>query len=222
MVRASDRRNRVTRTTSVMKKTFEFFVITGIALTVAGASGTLYICAGTYTTTEIDSDNELHIGTSGQSIIGVGTVIIDATGVSNTCLVTAGYDNLTISNIDFRNAGIAMIYITQGSSNVLIDSCIFTGNQGGDGIYGMVKYDLDVTDITISNNYFHDMNDKGVRFKMDGVDADNYTAISHTINILSNIFADITGNGIYFEYENYSDSLDDSREFYGITITDNK
>jgi hypothetical protein len=56
------------------------------ALNASSTDGVLHICAGTYSTTELDSDSILNATHSGQTIRNYGTVILDAFGGSNAAI----------------------------------------------------------------------------------------------------------------------------------------
>jgi len=102
------------------------------ALTAAGASGTLNICAGTYTTTMIDAVIDaaglLATQGAGQTINAVGSVVLDGTGVADHVLLV-NHANTTINGLTLQNAGAwkADLYLNANSGGSVINDvkCLY-------------------------------------------------------------------------------------------------
>lgn len=99
------------------------------ALAASGASGTLNICAGTYTTTMIDAADGLDATAAAQMINGIGTVIIDGSDIADGVFQTGTIDDGTINNVQFvANAGTTrLIYVLDGATGWVFNGCVFSG-----------------------------------------------------------------------------------------------
>jgi hypothetical protein len=101
------------------------------ALTTAGASGFLYICEGTYTDAQIDSDDSLKITANNQTITGVGNVILDGHEAYRGVIyldAESSFTGTTIDNLIIRNSlsnGIHSGIGTDNDLNTEIKNCIF-------------------------------------------------------------------------------------------------
>lgn len=92
------------------------------ALTAAGASGFCYICAGTYSGTDIDASDGLDTTASNQTIEGVGAAILDGSSTSDD-MVTFNHANLLLKNLTIQNVSSgnsAMRFIGSGSAESVI------------------------------------------------------------------------------------------------------
>ena len=100
------------------------------ALTVAGTDGTLYICAGTYSGTEIDASDCLDTKATGQTIIGVGSAVIDGVGISDD-VISISHHNTTIQNLTIQGASSGKYNLTGNdrTGTVLSDSILQNGSR---------------------------------------------------------------------------------------------
>lgn len=111
------------------------------ALTAAGSNGTLNICSGTYTGTMIDTSDGLDTTAGNQTINGIGTVEIDATGRNDHAISLVNAGTTTITGIKFTgtDSGKYAIFATypfalhnveiSGSDRAISTTANFTMNQ---------------------------------------------------------------------------------------------
>lgn len=95
----------------------------------AGAGGTLYLNAGTYSGTQIDSADGLDPTANGQRLIGVGEVVIDGRGVADEVFETGAFDSGMVQNIIFLadDTNTRILYIADGATEWTISGCTFKG-----------------------------------------------------------------------------------------------
>jgi hypothetical protein len=104
------------------------------ALAAAGVGGALYICPGTYTTTEIDAADGLDSTAANQSIIGVGTVILDGTDINDN-IITLAHDAVIVQSIIFQNSFVGKRhYRTTAGTNFVVNDCTFIMDSTDTGI----------------------------------------------------------------------------------------
>ena len=99
------------------------------ALNAAGASGTLNICAGTYSGTMIDASDGLDSTANGQTINGIGAVIINAASSADHALYV-NHTPYIVKNITLSGAPAAGgKYDAMVSKNSTFDNVIFSGGD---------------------------------------------------------------------------------------------
>ena len=110
------------------------------ALTATGAGGTLYLYEGTYSGTEIDATTGIHPKASNQTITGIGTVIIDATGINDHGIHNS-QNAVTINNLTLKTkAGYWAYYGTiLNSTDLTIQANGMGINVNGAGINTRMK-----------------------------------------------------------------------------------
>ena len=118
------------------------------AITASGALGITYVCSN-LTETELDADSKIGFSNSGQSLIGVGTVVLDGNGVPAQVIYTDNIDGITISNIGVTGATAEGITF-RNANNLIIDSCIVYRNSTV-GIFIYAR-DQNITGLQITNN----------------------------------------------------------------------
>ena len=132
----------------------------GNALSTAGLNGTLYICPGTYSGAEIDTGRGLRTSNSGQTIEGIGTVILDSPQDDSfyRSLIAVVHSGCTITNISVTNGQYRGVFV--GESNTTINNLIAYENGDGNGIYGtglsLYKHAApSIDNITVNDSIFH-------------------------------------------------------------------
>ena len=131
------------------------------ALNAAGEGGTLYICTGTYTDTEIDDDNKLELTHNNQTIESVdGSVSIVSTtdhafstnakdGLAmngpitltgsasgkNSAQITTNSNDLSFTDVSFSGSGQRGVYINPATYNLTFTDCNASSNGTAEGIW---------------------------------------------------------------------------------------
>jgi len=135
------------------------------ALNATGQDGTLNICSGTYTDTEIDSDHELETTHSGQTIQGVGNPTLTST---DTDVIIVLHDNATFKNFTISDYGDDVndegIYIFNNAANIdntLVDNMVFSNGLGA-GVEVLSNATYYSSGVTIQNSTFASLGGAGI------------------------------------------------------------
>jgi len=168
-------------------------------------------------------------GSSGNPItyraVSGETPVLDAAGArAHVFYNLKSYIN--IDGITFKNATTRMLAIRAQITSITgfeITNCTFNGNAGGIGIQLYCEEDRDVSNITISNCTFQNLDNDGIRFYF-GTAAG--TGIIHTVTIKDCTFASITNagaacHGIDILFSNLANALAADRFPYGLIIRNN-
>ena len=140
----------------------------------AGAAGTVYVCAGTYSTTELDADGELDITLANQTWTAVGTVtLVGTAGRVSPVHITGGapggggltFTGFSITVADDANNRTGIVNLHAG---VTIDQCTITGAGVGAGFTGYIGIDSIGTTFTYTNNIISGLR-IGIRSQVDDV-----------------------------------------------------
>ncbi len=99
------------------------------ALTAAGANGTCYICEGEYSGTELDAADGLDSTADNQTIIGVGNVILDGTGLADHVWANA-HAGLIMRDLTIKNSPAGKYNLYIGSTATITDVDLAGGARG--------------------------------------------------------------------------------------------
>jgi len=158
------------------------------ALTAAGAAGTLYICAGTYTDAQLDADNSINTTAATQTIEAVGTVTLTSSTGHGIYVI---HDGVTITGLTITGCATNAIPIAN-ADNVTITSCILHTNTE-QGIKVMAKNDADLTDLLIDDCTIYSNTQNGIWLNWGDSDGGE-TGAMNTIEIKDCV---IYSNGFY-------------------------
>ena len=164
------------------------------ALSAAGASGMCYICNGTYTGTEIDSDSMLHFRADGQTIQGESRsgVILKGHATkgsgANNVVYADDKSNITLKDLTICHSSTSgqgvKIYANSGNqTGIMLDNLELTANgyTGGVQIESVAPYTIAGT---IQNCYSHNNDGNGLSLKghINGWTVQNNTVINNGDN----------------------------------------
>ena len=156
------------------------------AIAAAGEDGTVYLYAS-LAGAQIDGDNILNLTHNGQSIIGIGTVVLSNT--SANIIDSDSKTGVTIDNVGFSGATTSQVKLEYGSNSTLIQNCAFA--DGVEGVRILTTDDTTTSDIDILNNTFATFTQEAIAFMQYDVN-DDAAEQFYDINIQLNVFTDVS------------------------------
>lgn len=164
----------------------------------AGASGSLYICAGTYSNTEIDSDGSLDVGVNNLTVTVSETAAIDTcttacididSGITQFTL--DGGDNLTVT-APASVRGFSAYANAWSMTSLTIKDSTWDGSSdtSSELIYIGASQGYTVSGVEISGNTIQDAGAEGTKFYWQN------TSYMYDVSVLNNTYSSVADNGI--------------------------
>jgi hypothetical protein len=112
------------------------------------------------------------------------------TGMDVNCSIGNGSSFITVQNIAFKNYGYHVMLLFGSVHDIIFDACTFqnggggqdgTGSYSGSDGYGIelwTNQNLNISNITIKNCMFRDLEDYGVSFQTDGSSTNTFSNIA--------------------------------------------